>query len=249
MKDRELAEAWSAKNAVNFYLTHRDSIDGLYDSERHFLENAVKNGGSLLDIGCAAGGFSKIVITYNRDISYTGVDISPAMITAAKKKFPQNKFFLFNGKKLSFPNESFDICVAFGVLPMTERWIELLKEAWRVCRGTLLFDLRLAEKDGVADAKLSYQRIEFEGVWDGVSKTPYVVVNADEAADVIRSLRPGAKSVTAYGYWHDVSKSTVSVYKNVCMSTFCLEKRGKSSPVEWKLPLDIPDRLKQRLVE
>lgn len=243
------AESWSSENAVNYYASHRYSVDDLYKSETFFLEDAVKTGKSILDIGCAAGGFSKIVKTYNKDLEYTGVDISPSMIDEAKRRFPDDNFSLCNGLKLDFPDNSFDIVISFGVLHMTENWKELLSEAWRVCRVSLILDLRVVEDNGICDADTSYQRLDFDGKWDGASKAPYVVVGLDEITDYIIDMKPRIKSLGTYGYWHPVSGMTVSPFESVCMSVFSMNKNNDIYSIDWQLPLDIPERLTQSMQE
>lgn len=85
MNNSQLAKSWSSENAIKYYTEHRDSVKELYESEKHFIERVVKNGRTVLDIGCAAGGFSEIIRKYNKNLDYTGVDISKAMIDQAKK--------------------------------------------------------------------------------------------------------------------------------------------------------------------
>lgn len=236
-----IMEPWSAKNVVEYYSTHRDNIDDLYTSEKYFLEEVLKRVGSVLDVGCAAGGFSEIAKSYNPDIKYTGVDISSNMISEAKKRFPANDFFMCDGRVLDFPDNSFGAILCFGVLHMTENWKELLREQWRVCRNTFLFDVRLVEGNGICDVGRSYQRLEFDGNWDGISKAPYIILNFNDFMSFIENLVPGAGNIRTYGYWHQVSKSTVSTYDNVCMSVFCLEKEGPCGfdIKNWKLPIKL----------
>lgn len=246
MKNEQLAKFWSSENAVRYYLTHRDNTDELYKSEKYFIQDAFKDTKNMLDIGCAAGGFSKIVRQYNKDINYVGVDISPAMISEAKKRYNKSNFYLCDGERLDFPEGFFDLCICLGVLHMTESWRKLLAEAWRVCRGTLIFDLRIVEGEGVCDAALSYQRLEFDMEWDGISKAPYVVVNLDEAMNYIIGMEPEMRSLSSYGYVAPVSKMTVSRYRDVCMSMFCLKKKGNKKIFDWKLPLKVSDQLKHK---
>jgi len=245
MNNNQLAKSWSSKNAVEYYLNHRDTIKGLYNSERYFIKSFLKNGNTILDIGCATGGFSKIVRQYNKKIEYAGVDISPRMIDLAKKRFPKINFRLCSKERLDFPDNSFDMCICFGVLHMTESWKELLAEAWRVCNNAILFDMRLLGIGGVCDARISYQRLEFDAEWDGASKAPYVIVALKEAMDYIMDLKPAARSLGSYGYWAPVSKMTVSKYRDVCMSVFFLGKKKRVTAFEWQLPLEYPGRLKR----
>lgn len=249
MKKSNPAGAWSSENAVNYYVSHRYSVDDLYKSEKYFLENAVRAGKNLLDVGCAVGGFSKIVKKYNKDIEYTGIDISPRMIDKAKKLYPNDNFRLCNGETLDFPDNSFDAVISFGVLHMIENWRSLLMEAWRVCRGSLIFDLRIVNGTGVCNAGESYQRLYFDGKWDGVSKAPYVVVGLDEITDRLIEMRPEIRSLRTYGYWHPVSEMTVSRFDLVCMSVFCLNKTGDKKNIDWKLPMDLPERLAKETID
>lgn len=247
MNNSELARSWSSKNATRYYLRHRDNVKELYESEKYFMENVLRNGRAVLDIGCAAGGFSKIVRQYNNNAEYVGVDISPQMIKMAREKFPQDKFYVCNGEKLDFPANSFDICICFGVLHMTEGWKELLSQAWRVCSGTILFDLRIIDKEGICDAGRSYQRLEFDMEWDGVSRVPYVVVSLEEVIDYLANMTPGIELLNSYGYWAPVSKMTVSKYAQVCMSVFRLGKNNGNSVFDWRLPLGSPAYIKQKI--
>jgi len=247
MDNNQLSKAWSSENAVKYYLEHRDSVNELYKSEKHFMQTILAKGKTVLDVGCAAGGFSKIVRQYNKNAEYTGVDISSQMIAEARKRFSDNKFYVCNGENLDFSDNSFDVCICFGVLHMTERWKQLLAEAWRVCRGTLLFDLRIVEKEGICDANLSYQRIEFGMEWDGVSKAPYIVADLDGVVDYLAKMRPKIGALSSYGYWAPVSKMTVSKYKEVCMSVFCLSKPGVNNDFDWRLPLGVPEDIKQKI--
>ena len=73
-------KSWSQPNAVKFFSSCRNSIEEVYDSEKYFLTQVLKPGYSILDIGCAAGGFYNIFKHIEPTISYTGVDLSPEMI-------------------------------------------------------------------------------------------------------------------------------------------------------------------------
>ena len=243
MQKNNAAASWSSQNAINYFVSHRNSIHDLYKSEAYFLEKAVKTGNNLLDVGCAAGGFSKIVKEYNQDIEYTGIDISPRMIDEANKLYPNHNFQLSSGKTLEFPDNSFDIVISIGVLHMTEDWRNLLAEAWRVCRDSLIFDMRLVNDKGVCNIEESYQRLYFDGDWDGTSKTPYVVVGMDELADHLANMKTEIKSIKTYGYWHPITEMAISKFKSVCMSVFYLSKVGNKQDIDWKLPIDLPKKL------
>lgn len=235
--DNSPIKSWSSDNAVNYYVAHRDSTDKLYRSEKFYLKRAVQEAATILDIGCAAGGFSNIVREYNSLIRYTGIDISPRMIAEARKRFPRDDFYVTDGKNIDFSDNTFDTVICFGVLHMTENWKMLLAEAWRVTKHSLLFDVRLTDSEGISDPQTSYQQLEFEGHWDGSSTAPYIVVNVDTAVQCFLDMRPTFTALKAYGYMHSVSPMTVSTYREVCMAAFWLRKSGSRTPADWDMPI------------
>ncbi len=240
-------ELWSSRNVIDYYLKHRNKVGELYLSERFFMEESLKECKSILDVGCAAGSFSEAVKMYNKNLEYTGVDISASMICEAKRRFPDDSFFICDGQTLDFPDNSFDIVLCFGVLHVTENWKKLLAEQWRVCRKTLLFDVRVVEDKGICNAEESYQRLEFDGKWDGVSKVPYIILRLEEVFSLLMSMEPKVRTLKTYGYWHPVAETVVSKYKTVCMSVFCLGKEGEGdlNIQSWKLPIELPTKLRK----
>jgi len=235
------ASAWSTGNAVEFYRSQRRKRTELYASETEFFGELLDGAASILDVGCAAGGFAGIVREYAPQILYSGADISPAMIAEARHRFPKNPFHLVDGTTLPFEDREFDAVVCFGVLHMTEDWSGLLEECWRVCRSSFLFDVRLVEGEGINDGALSYQKIEFGGVWDGVSTVPYLIQNVDAFISGLRGMDPQPHRIRNYGYIHPVSSMTMSPYKEVCMATFLLDKVGEPAEMEWRLPLKLKE--------
>lgn len=229
---------WSSENAIRFYRSHRSESQSLYRSESVFLQHVVANSMSLLDVGCAVGGFSKIIREFKSAITYTGVDISPRMIEEAHQRFPSDDFRVIDGCILPFADDSFDAVISFGVLHMAETWKTLLTEGWRVCRQHFLFDVRLVAEASTTDPATSYQKLAFDGKWDGMTTAPYFIVNIDEFMETLASLSPRPSKVSAQGYFHPVSEMTVSPYSSVCMSSFCLGKAGDGEcAFEWGLPI------------
>ena len=80
----------------------------------------IETNSSFLDIGCGKGELLDYLNWQLRSISklnYLGIDIVPAFISAAKQKFPLNKFQNHNFIHPSFfPEKQFDIVLALGVL-------------------------------------------------------------------------------------------------------------------------------------
>ena len=84
---------WGKKNVVEFYANNRNKVSDLYLSEKKPLSFIDKKKiKSILDYGCAVGGFYKIFQKYfNNKIYYRGLDIEKNVISEAKKKFKKEK--------------------------------------------------------------------------------------------------------------------------------------------------------------
>ena len=100
-------------SSLEYWQNNRQSVTDLYESERYFFEPIVKQIETVLDVGCAAGGFYNITREINSKIRYTGVDISPELINISKHRFPGIDFITFNGELLPFLPDSFDIVYCF----------------------------------------------------------------------------------------------------------------------------------------
>ena len=232
---------WSTPAALRYYESNRSKAEDIYPSERVFLVDALQDAASVLDIGCAAGGFSRALREIKPDLVYTGVDVTPAMIDSARSQFSDDTFQIIDGRQLPFPDDSFDVAICFGVLHMTTDWRELLAEGWRVCRKALLFDLRLTDSAGICNPEISYQKLAFDGEWNGESTAPYIVLNYKDALETLRELISPFGSLQGYGYNSNVSGNTVSPYQEVCMAAFCLAKdHGKADITRWDIPFPLP---------
>ncbi len=104
------------------------------------LEDIVRPGlGSLqglnlLDVGCGTGTTARHLVPRVRKLH--GVDISEEMLDKAERNVPKAKFTWYDGEKLPFPDETFDVVVAICVLhhvPVSKR-CKLVGEMVRVTR-------------------------------------------------------------------------------------------------------------------
>lgn len=84
--------------------------------QRHLAEHAKPvTGEKVLDIGCGPGD----ILAFLRDVDYTGFDISPEYIAAAKKRFGQRGRFWCGDVGLAALEQergTFDLVLATGVL-------------------------------------------------------------------------------------------------------------------------------------
>lgn len=100
-KDGHLAVGWGSKESQEIRF--------------RIFSSLMERGKSVLDVGCGLGDFSKFV----KKSDYVGYDILPAMVKAAKKKYPNLKF------TNKFPKRKFDYTIASGIFNLnTDDWYE-----------------------------------------------------------------------------------------------------------------------------
>ncbi len=241
--------AWAEHpELVEFYSGHRNRPEDLYPSERRFLPWLAKQTTSLLDVGCAAGGFYAIWNHYQPGIRYTGVDVSRSLIAAARSLYPQAEFEAGNCVAgLPLPNRHAQVVQALGWLHWEPGYKLALCELWRLCDRYLFFDVRLvAEEQQAVDGR---QQMAFTNAWDGVTTTPYLCVEWSNFATLLTSLQP--RKILGYGYWGTPSETAIDVPAQVCFATFVLEKAQRNDDalrplVGLEMPLDWPRALSSR---
>ena len=121
------ADSWNQPNVVSFFDSHRITTSDIYPSEWFFLKDQLQEGMSILDIGCAQGGFAGIISEQLSNFSYTGVDISKEMISKATAKYPQHVFHHVNENDYSPISGEFDVTLVLGILHLHETWKETIR--------------------------------------------------------------------------------------------------------------------------
>ncbi len=97
-------------------------------------------GRSVLDVGCGVGLMSGYVGKHFGDLR--GIDIAPGVVDKAAERVPEGKFELYDGRRIPFNDETFDVvftvCVLHHVPPA--QWGSLVAEMARVLKpGGLLY--------------------------------------------------------------------------------------------------------------
>lgn len=220
---------------VEFYSGNRNRPEDLYPSERRYLPGLAAGAGSVLDVGCGAGGFAAVWRGFNADLEYTGVDASAALIEAAARLHPDETFVRADGAALPFADRSFDVVAALGWLHLEPRYAGALAELWRVARRSLFFDVRLL--DG-ADDVVGEQRLALSGDWDGHTTIPYVCASWQALARVLEGLGP--RRLRAFGYPGRPAATVSGVPDEVCLTTIVLERGDGPLELELDLPLEWP---------
>ncbi|WP_319381457.1 class I SAM-dependent methyltransferase [Thiomicrorhabdus sp.] len=71
---------------------------------------------SVLDVGCGFGDLKDYLSQHGVSVDYSGIDLAPAMITAAQRLQPQGKFFCGDLFDADFADGRFDFVVLSGAL-------------------------------------------------------------------------------------------------------------------------------------
>ena len=93
--------------------------------------------GEILDIGCADGMFSKVVLDKSKARKLIGIDVLKTSVAWANKHWAKTrkmKFMIGNAHKLKFPNGTFDAVVALEVLEHVYHPLDVLKEIKRILK-------------------------------------------------------------------------------------------------------------------
>jgi SAM-dependent methyltransferase len=98
--------------------------------ERH--EGARADGGwRVLDLGCGTGGSVDVFRARDPGVDWTGLDIADSREAAARTR-TDARFVAFDGEKIPFDDESFDLVYCKQVLEHVHRPAPLLREVARV---------------------------------------------------------------------------------------------------------------------
>ncbi|MBI5032977.1 MAG: class I SAM-dependent methyltransferase [Chloroflexi bacterium] len=230
---RQEQAVWAADDSLGFYRSHRNQPGDLYESERFFLPDVLTQVKSVLDVGCAAGGFSRIMRAFNPTLRYVGVDIIPEFIELARTDYPDSDFHVSDGITFPFSPGSFDLVHCSGLLHLNSHYQEMVRAMWDQTSRYLLCDFRLTREHSVTGEI----DVEFGGGKSGKS-LPYQVINVDELLLFLQSLVPAPASIRARGYNHSVSRSARVLLNSVIMAFFLLER---SSTAETRVELALGD--------
>jgi len=232
---------------VEFYSHGRSRPEDVYPSEERFLPWLAAAAGSVLDVGCGAGGFAAIWDHYRPGIDYVGVDASAALVEAARRLHPGARFEQADGAgELPFPDAFADVVAGLGWLHLEPRYRQALPELWRVTRERLFFDIRLQTRS--ESEEVGAQRLALAGEWDGTTTIPYIAAPWARVAQALVGLRP--ERILGYGYSGAPASTVEGMKEPICFATFVLERGAGSDapevalelPLAW--PADVPGRVR-----
>lgn len=99
------------------------------------LDLGIEPGSSILDLGCGLGDFYEFLEENGIDVNYTGYDLSPKFISAARKKYPQADFRI-RDIQTDTDSQSFDYIVCTQVFNnnlVHEDVLEVCKDVLSIC--------------------------------------------------------------------------------------------------------------------
>jgi cyclopropane fatty-acyl-phospholipid synthase-like methyltransferase len=89
----------------------------LYNDSYDLFLAQLKQGASVLDIGCGPGNISRYLLAKRPDLVLTGIDVAPEMIRLASLNNPSGKFKVMDARELSGLTERFDGIICGFCLP------------------------------------------------------------------------------------------------------------------------------------
>lgn len=222
------AEAWGLPGVLNFFDAARSTTDQVYPSEWFFLRDRLHRGMSVLDVGCAQGGFADILAEHLDEFEYTGIDISAEMIAKAQKRHPRHCFHAVaeDADWQCLQGRKFDLVMVLGILHLHEGWRQTIARAWDHSSGCLILDLREHDGATIEDKSVSSFSMRF-GADDALhaqTRLPYIIVNSADALSQIRQRTVGAGKISHYGYIHPVSSAAQSPVTEVMTNVWCIER-------------------------
>jgi ubiquinone/menaquinone biosynthesis C-methylase UbiE len=173
-------EDWE-EQARNWIIWARTpGLDSYWRYRSEFFELVPAPGKSTLDLGCGEGRVSRDLA--QRGHRVTAIDVSPTLLEAARKAHPEGTYLVADAAKLSFPDNSFDVVIAYNFLMDVEDLPGSVREAARVLKpgGKLVISVihpantgkRTGEGDDLAfsvdrtyfESSHSYEEFERDGV-------------------------------------------------------------------------------------
>jgi SAM-dependent methyltransferase len=128
----ETVHSWDSPALADDYANHEHALG---PDEWHALGASWSRiaGRAVLDIGIGAGRTTAFLLPVAG--SYVGIDISPAMVRQAKRRFPEADLRVGDARKLDFPDRSFSLVLfsfnGIDYIEPAER-IDVLREVHRV---------------------------------------------------------------------------------------------------------------------
>ncbi len=203
----ELTEAWKSPSIPSrqrdltriqlHEMYHKNAIAQPYQVMSSALDDILKNGDSLLEIGCSTGYYSEVIeyLTGKR-YRYTGVDYSPHLVDMARNYYPACTFIEADGANLPIENASYDVVISSCILLHVPNYREHIAETVRtanrwvvvhrtpICRKQRTFHMK-KEAYGIETVELCFNERELMTLFTAHDLKLHRTIEyyANEAAD------------------------------------------------------------------
>ena len=244
---------FSSSEIAKFYLGHRQRWSEFYESERVIFDWVAQERsgtfGSVLDVGCAAGGLGHALRERFDLASYQGVDINAEAIAAAQKSGSRSEGFSFIAGDildLELDRHQFDTVTALSCADWNIETDRIIQRCWDYVApgGYLVISFRLTNLDGINDFARSYQLVSFDdpAPSESMERANYVVFNTTDLIRRLCALEHRPSLIRAYGYWGKPSPSARTPFQEIGFGVFALRKESRMD-LEPNLSLELPASL------
>ena len=172
-----MCTTWWDKNISNPGNYMRGHGDAVGVSSRDWLLTVIRDGESMLDVGCGPAVEYENLQCHNRKIEYKGIDFTQSFIDASRELFPEGNFQLGDARHLDEPDNSWDTVLLRHVIEHTPGYHDPIYEALRVARRRVVI---------VKWRPLWAQQDRIESLGDDGYCSDY---NGDEFRSFIRSFK------------------------------------------------------------
>jgi ubiquinone/menaquinone biosynthesis C-methylase UbiE len=167
------------------------------------LEPITNQGDSILEIGCASG-YAAEVLEYllPRELQYTGIDYSEAMISMARDYYPEKDFLVADATAIPLSSSLFDVTISSGVLLHLSDPEAAVSEAIRLSRKYIVAHRTPICRDRPTHTskKFGYEVEMFEHTFNEVELLSMFERNGASLLRVIALWEDPARDTYTYNY-------------------------------------------------
>ena len=180
---------WQSREIIDKYLNK--NVSDFFDSEIYFIKRVGLRIHSILDIGCACGRLIELFHLYNKEIVYTGMDLSMESVQNARKLYPQSIFVNANALEYS-TQKTFDLVNATGVCQHEPQFEKLVQKMTDWSGKYILFDVKLAAiKEHLININVAYSNNE--------SPIYFNILSLNKLISFLKKLE-NISRISIYGY-------------------------------------------------
>ncbi len=193
-----------------FFHESRTKLEDFYESEKYFLtKNIVKSNMTILDIGCASGGFgSTILENIEPTVKYTGIDIDSKAIELGKKNFPDLELIKGTYPE-DVPKKKYDMVVVLNLFEQIPDWKKFLLSLTSHSNKFINIGLTLR----TAGSTIIDKDVSYGYYYDSGERVHKIIHNIYELINYCCIEEMRIKKISFYGYHIDRPASKASDFR------------------------------------